>query len=200
MQRMRDDSRNHAAATSEHRGAHGKTRNAGDICSRVDIFTKYCIPGVRTRLVRGQGTLLLPSDAAHVSLTEPDPFNTCDTMQCAVHLCGFLKGLGVSVVLHLHEARSLALCSTARDFQQRFMAAKLDNSQPVRQQQPGDTSDKEVLRTCCIPSPQGAGLYAARQLDSGQQVQRPSDDSARPLPMLISACPGENARACFVQV
>jgi iron only hydrogenase large subunit-like protein len=125
-------------------------------------------------------------------------------LQCAEHLCGFLRSIGVSKVLNLHTARSIALSETASDFRERFREAyphtpsrKLHNTSNR-----GKESDARPQIQACptVPDQMSHSKWSVtalpRQEDvqstaqCSNQLQLESSGHVPRLPMLISACPG----------
>lgn len=136
-------------------------------------------------------------------------------MQCAQRLASFLKGLGVSTVLSLQTARSLALAETASDFAQRYRAcfpavpSQLHSSPTPLASQPDNAAPPVALQPQPQASPPGfpwqlppnaaadikgatcQGQSEPALATAAQACCRTSHEPHIKLPMLVSACPGE---------
>eukprot|EP00892_Ulva_mutabilis_P006092 jgi/Ulvmu1/3855/UM018_0074.1 len=187
-----------------------------------------CVTTAETMLLQHQSTdellsklqdpsVTVVASVSHQSIASLAAKYNVPMHTCAQRLAGFLKGLGVSTVLSIQTARSLALAETASDLVHRFRAAYPGvpsqlNITPGQTSAQSTTDTREPQALQPAPSaaphpgfpwqlPPGPDANTLQQTQCCKSPQPRSADTARdrdangaarrpPLPLLVSACPG----------
>ena len=189
--------------------------------SVASLAAEYSIPMHTVRSHRRPSSTQTRMNTMYAPITTCRAFKFCHRrfgdgieavcVQCAHRLAGFLKGLGVSTVLSLQTARSLALVETASEFVSRFRRGypsvpSQQNAVPGQPScQPSSTAPPDTLQqkiptapypgfSWQLPPPRhraDVDLDPQRSDTAAQNTCCKAASGSPPLPMLISACPGE---------